>query len=112
MGIPLHQLLVENNDGGTIFFTGHDHLYVHQEQDGIVYQTTPVPSTRGRTSVLNSARNFNYNNGTVVDGGGYLRVNVSSEEVQVEYIRTFLPEEEDENFKDGMIGHSYTVTAN
>lgn len=109
--IPIHQLLVENNNEGTIFFTGHDHLYVHQEQDGIVYQTTPVPATRGHNDVSNSATNFNYLNGTVVNGGGYLRVNVSPEEVEVEYVRTFLPEEEDENYQDGMIGHSYSIKA-
>ena len=110
--IPIHQLLVENNNQGTIFFTGHDHLYVHQEQDGIVYQTTPVPATRGRTNVTNSAASYNYNHGTVVGGGGYLRVDVSPEAAEVEYVRTFLPEEEDENHQDGMIGHSYRIPAN
>ena len=109
--IPIHQLLVANNKEGTIFFTGHDHLYVHQEQDGIVYQTTPVPATRGHNDVSSSVTNFNYIHGTSVDGGGYLRVNVDPEEVTVEYVRTFLPEEEDENYQDGMIGHSYRLGA-
>jgi hypothetical protein len=110
-GMPIHQLLVANKKEATIFFTGHDHLYVHQEQDGIVYQATPVPATRGLLDVRNSAINFNYNHGTVVNGGGYLRVNVSSEQVEVEYVRTFLPEEENEDLYDGMIGHRYSIQA-
>jgi hypothetical protein len=107
--IPIHQLLVAHN--ATIYFHGHDHLYVHQELDGVVYQETPVPAIRGLNDASNSATNFNYNHGTVANGGGYLRVSVSPEEVKVDYVRTFLPEEEDENYQDGMIGHSYTIQA-
>jgi hypothetical protein len=107
--IPIHQLLVAHD--ATIWFHGHDHLYVQQELDGIVYQETPVPAIRGLTDKTESAKTYNYNNGTVVDGGGYLRVSVSPEEVKVDYVRTFLPEEEDENYQDGMIGHSYTIQA-
>ena len=40
--MPIHQLLVENDV--TIFFHGHDHLFVKQDLDGIVYQEVPQPS--------------------------------------------------------------------
>lgn len=107
--IPIHQLLVAHD--ATIYFHGHDHLYVHQELDGVVYQETPVPAIAGLTDVSQSAKNFNYNNGTVVNGGGYLRVRVSPEEVKVDFVQTYLPEEEDANHQDGMLGHSYTIKA-
>ncbi len=28
----------------TIFFQGHDHIFVHQQLDGAVYQTLPQPA--------------------------------------------------------------------
>lgn len=42
---PVHQLLVEN--GVDFVFKGHDHIYVKQERDGIIYQTLPQPSHPG-----------------------------------------------------------------
>ena len=44
--MPIHQLLVAHN--ATIYFHGHDHLYVKQDLDGIVYQEGPVPARSGR----------------------------------------------------------------
>ncbi|MCU0644285.1 MAG: metallophosphoesterase family protein, partial [bacterium] len=41
-GKPIHQLMVDN--GVTIFFQGHDHLFAKEELDGIVYQECPMPS--------------------------------------------------------------------
>ncbi len=41
-GKPIHQLMADN--GVTIFFHGHDHLFVKQDLDGIVYQEVPQPS--------------------------------------------------------------------
>ena len=39
--LPIHQLMVEN--GVTIFFQGHDHLYARQELDSLIYQEVPNP---------------------------------------------------------------------
>ena len=107
--MPIHQLLVAHN--ATIYFHGHDHLYVKQDLDGIVYQEGPVPARSGLYDETNSARNFNYNHGTVLGGSGYLRVRVSPEEVNVDYVQTYLPSEEDETHRDGMVADSYTIKA-
>ena len=37
--LPIHQLMVEN--GVTIFFQAHDHIFVRQELDGVIYQSVP-----------------------------------------------------------------------
>ena len=107
--MPIHQLLVGNN--ATVYFHGHDHLYVKQDLDGIVYQEGPVPARKGLGDSSQSAKDYNYNHGTVVSGGGYLRVRVSPEDVKVEFVKTYLPAEEDASHKDGMIGDSYTIKA-
>lgn len=39
-GLPIHQLLVAN--GVSIVFHGHDHVFVKQDLDGIIYQEVPV----------------------------------------------------------------------
>jgi hypothetical protein len=70
-----------------------------------------VLAISGLTDQSGSAETYTYNTGTMVDGGGYLCVNVSPEEVKVEYDRTILPEEEEDIHYDGMIGHSYTISA-
>lgn len=107
---PIHQLLVDNK--ATIYFHGHDHLYVKQDLDGIVYQEGPVPAARnGHSDATKSAKQYSYTHGTVVGGGGYLRVRVSPDDVKVEYVQTYRPEEEDATHKDGMIADSYTIKA-
>ena len=107
--MPIHQLLVAHN--ATIYFHGHDHLYVKQDLDGIVYQEGPVPARGGLYDATNSAKNYNYSHGTVVGGSGYLRVQVSPDDVKVDFVQTYLPSEEDATHKDGMVAHSYTIKA-
>ncbi len=43
--LPIHQLMVDN--GVTIFFHGHDHIYAMEELDGIVYLECPKPDDAG-----------------------------------------------------------------
>lgn len=101
--LPIHQLMVENDV--TIFFQAHDHIFVHQELDGIVYQSVPNPADDTYTG-----RNKNaYLTGHIRDSSGYLNVTVSSDNVQVEYIRSYLPEHETNERKHGEIDYSYTV---
>ena len=106
---PIHQLLVENN--ATIYFHGHDHLYVHQELDGMTYQEGPMPSRRGKFDATKSAKDYNYTHGTVLGGSGYIRVKVSPDDVKVDYVQTYLPDEEDATHKDGQVADSYTLKA-
>ncbi|HEU5396178.1 MAG TPA: metallophosphoesterase, partial [Verrucomicrobiae bacterium] len=86
--LPVHQLVVKH--GVTIFFQGHDHLYCRQERDGVVYQEVPMPADQGYAT-YNADR---YGSGAKFPNSGYLRVTVSPEDVKVEYVRSFLPQDE------------------
>jgi hypothetical protein len=104
-GKPIHQLMVENN--ATIFFHGHDHFYGKQEKDGIVYQEVPQPSNKNITNI--SASKYGYVDGVLLPGRGYLLVTVSVSSTKVEYISTYLPNEENATRKNGDIAHSYEI---
>ena len=82
-GKPIHQLLVEN--GVDIVFKGHDHLYVKQELDGIIYQTLPQPSHPG--DKVNSSIEYGYKSGKVVGGSGFLKVTTNSKGIKVDFIK-------------------------
>ena len=106
--MPIHPLLVENDV--TIFFHGHDHLFVKQDLDGIVYQEVPQPSYAmyDRTG---SAADYGYTHGDVLGCCGYLRVKVAPEEVKVDYVRSYLPADENAQRSSGQVAYTYTVTA-
>lgn len=105
---PVHDLMVENN--ATIFFHGHDHFYGKQELDGVVYQEVPQPSLKSYTNL--SAANYGYVNGVILPNRGYLLVTVNDTSTKVEYIRTYLPNEENATRHNGDISHSYTIIKN
>ena len=90
---PVHQLLVEN--GVDFVFKGHDHIYVKQELDGIIYQTLPQPSHPGNK--VNSAADYGYVSGKVIGGSGFLKVTTNSKMIKVDFIRS-----------DGTIADSYS----
>jgi predicted phosphodiesterase len=102
---PIHTLMVENN--GTIYFHGHDHFYGKQNKDGIVYQEVPQPSLRSFTSI--SASQYGYVDGVFIPNRGYLLVTVTDTTAKVEYIRTYLPSEENAGRHNGDVSHSYTI---
>lgn len=93
-GKPIHQLLKEY--GVSIVFKGHDHLYVKEVFDGIIYQTLPQPSHPGDGT--NSAVEYGYGAGKVVGGSGYLKVTTSPSGTQVNFVKY-----------DGTIADSYSV---
>jgi hypothetical protein len=95
-GKPIHQLFVEN--GVDIVFKGHDHLYVKQELDGIIYQTLPQPSHPG--DKVNSAIEYGYITGKIVGGSGFLKVTTTSNSIKVDFIK-----------HDGTILDSYVKSA-
>jgi len=80
-GKPVHQLLVENKV--SFIFKGHDHLYVKQELDGIIYQTVPQPSHAG--DKINVAQ-YGYLSGKGVGGSGFLKVSTSGTDTKVDFI--------------------------
>lgn len=104
---PVHALFVEA--GVSAFFHGHDHVYVHQELDGVVYQEVPQPSATNFNNGASIAQEAGYVSGTILDSSGHLRVSVSPGETRVEYVRSYLPEDETSGRVHGSIDHSYTI---
>jgi hypothetical protein len=102
--MPIHQLLVANHV--TAVFHGHDHLFVHQELDGIVYQEIPQPGST-RPNSTDSAADYGYVNGTILGGPGHMRITVSPEQVTVEYVRSYVNEKPDQ--KNGQVDFRYSI---
>jgi hypothetical protein len=107
-GLPIHQLLVANHV--TAVFHGHDHLFVKQELDGIIYQECPQPGA-SRANGTDSAAEYGYLNGDVLGSPGHLRVTVAPEQVTVDYVRAYLPQDEKPGQKNGQIDYQYTIPA-
>ncbi|MDD3320242.1 MAG: SMP-30/gluconolactonase/LRE family protein [Paludibacter sp.] len=82
-GKPIHQIMVEN--GVQIFFHGHDHLYVEQPKDGIVYMEVPQPSLPQYTNTTTAA-GYGYVTGTILPCSGHINVTVTNDSAKVDYI--------------------------
>jgi hypothetical protein len=101
--LPIHQLFVANKV--TIFFQGHDHIWVHQQLDGVTYQALGSPANPNY-SLFNSNA---YETGERFPDSGYTRVTVAPTGVKVEYVRTYLPADESPERINGTVAFSYTV---
>jgi hypothetical protein len=106
-GKPIHQLMNENN--GIIYFHGHDHFFGKQDKDKVVYQEVPQPSAKNITSITGTDPAYGYTNGILMSNRGYIYVTVSPDSVKVDYIKTYLPAEENTNRKNGTIAYTYTI---
>ncbi len=107
-GLPIHQLMV--NNGVNLFLQGHDHVYAKEELDGIIYQTTPMPSDS--TYNLGYIANGAAFDGVVLNGTGHLRFAVNEDCITVDFVKAFLPQDTTAGLgKNGEIGHSYTIGA-
>jgi hypothetical protein len=84
---PIHDLFVQYQVSA--LFHGHDHLYVRQERDGVVYQEVPQPSFARENSTA-SAVPYGYLSGTLLGSSGHLRVTVTPGKATVEYVRSRL----------------------
>jgi 3',5'-cyclic AMP phosphodiesterase CpdA len=104
--MPIHEMLLKG--GVNIVFHGHDHLYVREELDGIVYQAVPQPGN-GRYDNTRSAAEYGYTSGVVQGSSGHLRVSVGAEQATVDYVRAFLPGDESGARKNGAVTQSYSV---
>jgi hypothetical protein len=100
---PIHQVMVDNQV--TIFFQGHDHIFVRQELDGVIYQTLPEPADPNY-ALLNAEA---YKSGDKLPNSGYVRVTVSPADVTVDYIQSVLPKDEMDGHTYGDVAFSYTV---
>jgi hypothetical protein len=105
-GKTIHQLMVEN--GGNIFFHGHDHFFGKQEKGGVIYQELPQPSSKN-ISNANQAAAYGYVSGDFLPSRGFVLVTVTDSTATVDYIRTYLPNEETAQHKNGEVAYSYTI---
>jgi hypothetical protein len=87
---PIHQMLVR--EGVDIVFRGHDHAFVFEELDGVVYQTCPQPADARYGSGVSDREIFS--TGITRNNSGYVRVTVSPDSVRVDYVRSVLPGDE------------------
>ncbi|MBF0311622.1 MAG: metallophosphoesterase [Magnetococcales bacterium] len=102
---PVHDLLAAAHV--TIVFQGHDHLYARQQRDGVVYQTLPNPADA-------QYRLFDWNvyrQGDIRPNSGHVRVTVSAESVQVDYVKSCLISDEARRCRNGEVAHSYRLPA-
>jgi hypothetical protein len=103
--LPIHQLMARC--GVAIFFQGHDHVFVRQQLDGVVYQTLPEPADPSYALYNKNA----YRSGDVLPNSGRVRVTVSPEKVRVEYVRSCLPKDATPEHPNGEIALSYEINA-
>jgi hypothetical protein len=101
--MPVHDLLSEQ--GVTVFFHGHDHVFAKEELDGIVYQECPHAANASYDEGF-STNAVDYANADMVDNSGHLRVTVSPTLVRVEYVRAFLPGDG----PNASVAYSYTIS--
>jgi len=104
--MPLHALFVKN--GVTAVFHGHDHLYVKEQMDGIIYQEVPQPSHP--TGGTRSAEDYGYQ-GVVLGSSGHLRVTVNDQQTKVDYVRAGVQGVTRDNVVNGAVEYSYTIPA-
>jgi hypothetical protein len=99
--LPIHDLMVKT--GVSIFFQGHDHIFVHQERDGLVYQSMPNPAD-DTFSLFNETA---YKSGVKAANSGHVRVTITPTEAKVEYFLAARPT--DTGRKNLEIAHTYSV---
>lgn len=85
--MPIHDLL--KSHGVSAVFHGHDHLYAHQERDGIAYQEVPQPGHRA-DNARHSGDEYGYASGTILGSSGHLRVSIEPTAATVEFVRSRL----------------------
>jgi hypothetical protein len=106
--MPIHQLLLKHRVN--VVFHGHDHLYVKQDLDGVVYQEVPQPG-HARYDNTRSAEEYGYKSGTIQGSSGHLRVSVRPGKAVVEYVRAYLPSDEGAARVNGTVSDRYEVVA-
>jgi hypothetical protein len=109
---PIHQLMISN--GVTAFFHGHDHQFVYEKRDGIVYQLVPTPGMTGSGFGLYDDSPYVQTNPPYglgnLPNAGHLRVTVSPDETKVEYVRSAISG--DTGVTNGAVSYSYSCTNN
>jgi len=85
---PIHQLMVEN--GVSAYFHGHDHQYVYETRDGVVYQEVPSPGMTGAgfSGIYTAETTEEYETLAMYPSTGHLRVTVTPDQATVDYVRS------------------------
>jgi hypothetical protein len=99
--LPIHDLMVKHKVSA--FFQGHDHIFVTQTRDGIIYQSMPNPAD-DTFSMFNSDA---YKTGTKAPNSGHVRVSVSAATAKVEYF--LAGRSTDTARKNLSVAHSYSI---
>ena len=84
---PIHQLFVEN--GVSAYFHGHDHQYVYETRDGVVYQEVPSPSMAsgaGFSGIYTKGSYTDYQTIEMLGNAGHLRIAVTPGMATVDYV--------------------------
>ena len=103
---PIKDLLTENRVN--IFFHGHDHFFGKQEKDCLIYQESPQPSHPNFNSVA-YATDYGYVQGQILPNSGHIRVTVGANGVQVDYVRAYLPQNENANRHNKDVSATYFI---
>jgi hypothetical protein len=107
---PIHDMMVR--EGVTVVFHGHDHGFVYQELDGMVYQECPRPNDiRYLKTLIPKA---GYTEGIQQPSSGHIRVKVTPDSLRVAYVRSVLPGDEPlledgQRVSNGSVTYSYTI---
>jgi phosphodiesterase/alkaline phosphatase D-like protein len=99
---PIHQMMVAN--GVSAYFHGHDHQYVYEKRDGIVYQEVPSPSMSGSGfgGIYTEGDYGTYQTIEMLPNAGHLRITVTPAAATVEYVRS----------NQTGVSHTYTILPN
>ena len=99
--LPIHDLMVKHKV--SIFFQGHDHIFVTQERDGLIYQSMPNPAD-DTFSMFNSDA---YLSGVKAPNSGHVKVTVNASNAKVEYF--LAARAVDTARKNLTLAHSYSI---
>jgi hypothetical protein len=99
--LPIHDLMVKHKV--SVFFQGHDHIFVTQSRDGLIYQSMPNPADNTFTMFNSDA----YKTGTKAPNSGHVRVSVGASAAKVEYF--LAARTTDTARKNLTVAHSYTI---
>ena len=86
---PVHQVLVDGHL--TAFFHGHDHQFVYEIRDGVVYQEAPMAADARYSGGFNEYSEDNPLTKKKLPNTGYLRVTVSPADARVDYVMSVAP---------------------
>lgn len=100
---PIHQIM--EDEGVSAFFQGHDHLFAREQVDHVTYVTIPKPAEKIADIQTNHSE---FSNGDSLMNSGILNVNVTPENIKVDYIRNFLVATSDGESKTGIV-YSFTI---